>query len=70
MRGSYLNHWATTPAVEKAAQEDKEAAELRLARIQNGAEPGHKNGPWEQAQKVANVAKSCPCAGSPRKAKV
>jgi hypothetical protein len=35
----------TTGTVEQATQEHREACELRLARIQNGAEPSHKNGP-------------------------
>jgi hypothetical protein len=34
----------TTYAVEAAAQTHKEACELRLARITNGAEPSQKNG--------------------------
>lgn len=33
-----------TSAVEDARAREKEAAELRLARIQNGAEEYHKNG--------------------------
>jgi len=33
-----------TDAVELATARHKEACELRLARIQNGAEPSHKNG--------------------------
>jgi hypothetical protein len=36
-----------TDEVEKARVRHAEACELRLARIQNGAEPGFKNGPWE-----------------------
>lgn len=33
-----------TGAVEDAAARHKEECELRLARIQNGKEPGYKNG--------------------------
>lgn len=55
MRGSYY-HWQNvaagssrkTDAVEQAREEHKEACELRLARIQNGADPAHKNGPWPE----------------------
>lgn len=32
-----------TPAVEGSLTRSQEAAQLRLARIQNGAEPGYKN---------------------------
>lgn len=46
MRGSYYGHAFKTDAVEKARDLQREAAELRLARIQNGADPAHKNGPW------------------------
>lgn len=38
----------TTNAVEEAAARHKEKCELRLARIQNGKEPSHKNTPWTQ----------------------
>lgn len=31
---------------EKAHQKYKEECEQRLAKIQNGADPKHKNGPW------------------------
>jgi hypothetical protein len=34
-----------TDEVEKARVRHSEECELRLARIQNGAEPSHKNGP-------------------------
>jgi hypothetical protein len=52
MRGAYFQYLRskgeptlrTTGAVESARARDKEAAELRLARIQNGKEPSHKNG--------------------------
>jgi hypothetical protein len=44
MRGHYLNHTATTDAVEIATALHKEQCELRLARIMNGAEPSHQNG--------------------------
>lgn len=62
MRGTYTQHLlrtsTRTPAIERARALDKEAAELRLARIQNGCEPSHKNGtPWEQAQAIAGLAK-------------
>jgi hypothetical protein len=33
-----------TDAVEIATEQHREACELRLARIQNGAEPSHQNG--------------------------
>ena len=39
-----MYHLHETNAVEAAAALHKEACELRLARIQNGAEPTHKNG--------------------------
>ncbi len=45
MRGYYPNHNETTGAVEQAVALRKEQAELRLARITNGAEPDQKNGP-------------------------
>lgn len=44
MRGGLRKQ--TTDAVETATQQHREACELRLARIQNGAEPSHRNGPW------------------------
>jgi hypothetical protein len=47
MRGAYnqyLKQNGKTDAVENAAALHKEACELRLARIANGAEPSHKNG--------------------------
>lgn len=50
MRGSYQRFFAVrgdsnkTQTIENALALEKEAAELRLARIQNGAEPSHKNG--------------------------
>lgn len=72
MRGSYTNFLINTSrksvAVERALAEDKEAAELRLARIQNGKHPDYRNGPWEQAQEIASVSKDTRLAGSPRKA--
>jgi hypothetical protein len=50
MRGSYhnyiLNTSRLTKTVEDAAAKHKEECEQRLARIQNGKEPSHKNGPW------------------------
>lgn len=50
MRGGRFNltpdETFTTDAVEKAAAKRREEAELRLARIFNGAEPSVKNGPW------------------------
>ena len=49
MRGAYFQYLKQkgsrkTGAVEEAAARNKEAAELRLARIQNGKEPSMKNG--------------------------
>lgn len=45
MRGNYFQyHLHNTDAVETAAALHKEACETRLARIQNGADPLHKNG--------------------------
>jgi hypothetical protein len=50
MRGSYTQHLirtsSRTPAVEKARDLHREECERRLAKIQNGADPEHKNGPW------------------------
>lgn len=52
MRGAYHNYIKThgyepraTDTVEQAAALHKEACELRLARIMNGKEPSHQNGP-------------------------
>lgn len=45
MRGNYfMYHLHSSNAVESAAARHKEECEQRLARIQNGAEPSHKNG--------------------------
>lgn len=44
MRGGLRNE--PTEAVDIATQQHKEACEQRLARIQNGAEPSHRNTPW------------------------
>jgi hypothetical protein len=44
MRGNIRKE--PTDAVEKAKREHAEACELRLAKIQNGAEPEYQNGPW------------------------
>ncbi len=52
MRGTYLNHTATTDAVEIATALHKEQCELRLARIMNGAEPSHRNGHGEVPKKA------------------
>jgi hypothetical protein len=50
MRGSYTQHLLRTSRlsnpVERAREEHKEECEQRLAKIQNGADPEHKNGPW------------------------
>jgi hypothetical protein len=51
MRGTYLNHTATTDAVEIATALHKEQCELRLARIMNGAEPEMRNGTAVQPKK-------------------
>lgn len=40
-------------AVEEAKAKEKEAAELRLARIQNNKEPSHMNGHPKAAEKGA-----------------
>lgn len=55
MRGTYLNHLVCTDAVELAASQHKEQCELRLARIANGAEPGHRNGPVDDSNKVSRT---------------
>lgn len=50
MRGAYMQYIKAkgigryTDAVEAVQANNKEAAELRLARIMNGAEPSHQNG--------------------------
>jgi hypothetical protein len=44
MRGNIRKE--PTDTVELARVRHAEECELRLARIQNGAEPGHRNGPW------------------------
>ena len=53
MRGAYTQYLKSkghspraTDAVEEATALHAEACELRLARIQNGKEPSHQNGPW------------------------
>jgi hypothetical protein len=49
MRGGKFQEYARTTgldAVDEANALRKEQCELRLARIQNGKEPNHKNGPW------------------------
>lgn len=47
-----------TDEVEKARVRHAEACELRLARIQNGSEPTHRNGPWpvELVQFTGDIA--------------
>lgn len=53
MRGSRFMYYPAesnrTDAVEQSVQEHREACELRLARIQNGAEPSHQNGAYTVA---------------------
>jgi hypothetical protein len=60
MRGnanqSFIHTSRKTDAVEQACALHKEACERRLARIQNGAEPAHKNGPWP-GQKKGEIMK-------------
>ena len=44
MNGGVIQHSAVTDSVERACAIRKEEAQLRLARIQNGADPSQKNG--------------------------
>jgi hypothetical protein len=59
MRGAYISYIKSkglgrySSAVEEVKAKHKEACELRLARIQNNAEPSHKNGHPKSAEKGA-----------------
>lgn len=47
MRGSYAKHYEQTDAVEQAARENKQAAELRLAKLHNTPK-AKLNTPWSE----------------------
>jgi hypothetical protein len=59
MKGSFTQHLLRCSAVERALDIRREEAEVRLARIQNGAEPSHRNTPWpvELVEFVGEVSK-------------
>jgi hypothetical protein len=60
MQGAYFSYMKSKghvpDAVAAAKEQAKEAALLRLARIQNGAEPSHKNGHPKDAEKGRTAA--------------
>jgi hypothetical protein len=73
MRGSYFQQAIIrasrfTDAVEKAAAkraEEAEAAELKRARILNGAEPGYKRYGGRATEISCKKKIKCDCSGTP-----